>query len=363
MAVRLPWGSLALVNLLLLAGFTLLQAQPLPHLSGTAEIPEIPVYWLLANGLAVLVTLVRSRIIAPWRRMRQLLLHASQLVAEERGERPSAPLGLNGIASEMARIAALAQETHGKYQEVRQELETSRQMLAQYDVQQRMMIDSTSREISEQYQSVLSYANYLDEYIAQKTADTTLRLDFDDVCESSFNLKLIAQAMEGLRRPHSPKLSAVPLDTLLQQTMLALAPSLERRSMQLSSAGVEHGVIACTDAGTIAHVLWMMLLGTIRYAEAESTLRLRCFHSADRTKTLISLVVSELAPGQLTPAERHAYMLRRLASSSAHMFSETIRKHGNIQLAELMMKPLGGTLEIVPLSSHACEICLVLPAV
>jgi hypothetical protein len=44
------------------------------------------------------------------------------------------------------------------------------------------------------------------------------------------------------------------------------------------------------------------------------------------------------------------------------MFAETIRIHGNIQLADMLSKLFGGELSVLPLTSHSCEICLSLPA-
>ena len=44
------------------------------------------------------------------------------------------------------------------------------------------------------------------------------------------------------------------------------------------------------------------------------------------------------------------------------MFAETIRIHGNMQLAELLMQQLDGGIEVLPLTCRACEICLSIPA-
>ena len=76
----------------------------------------------------------------------------------------------------------------------------------------------------------------------------------------------------------------------------------------------------------------------------------------------MSIVVSELSPGQLTQEERGAFLARQLQHLTPHMFAETIRIHGNLQLAEMLMRPLDGRISVVPLTSHSCEICLVLPA-
>jgi hypothetical protein len=208
---------------------------------------------------------------------------------------------------------------------------------------------------------VLAYANYLEEHIQRKTADAGLRYDFDDVCESSFNLTLIAGALNMLHTGTGSTPGPVPLAGLMQQTMLALAPSLDRRAMKLTTAEVDESVVATTDPHIIAQVLWMMLLGTIRYAAAESTLRMRCLASHDNTQALMSIVISELSPGCLSPEERGAHLVRQMEHLTPHMFAETIRIHANLQLAQLLLHRVDASISILPLTSHACEICLHLP--
>jgi hypothetical protein len=44
------------------------------------------------------------------------------------------------------------------------------------------------------------------------------------------------------------------------------------------------------------------------------------------------------------------------------MFAETIRIHGNVQLADLLIQRLGGHIDVLPLTISSCEICMVLPA-
>ena len=58
-----------------------------------------------------------------------------------------------------------------------------------------------------------------------------------------------------------------------------------------------------------------------------------------------------------------ANMLRQMQHATPHLFAETIRMHANTQLASLMLGRAGGQLNVLPLSSHACEISLVLPLV
>lgn len=76
----------------------------------------------------------------------------------------------------------------------------------------------------------------------------------------------------------------------------------------------------------------------------------------------MSIVVSELAPGNLSVEERGEYLERQMQHLNPHMFAETIRIHANIQLADMLLASVSGRIEIVPLNAHACEICLFLPA-
>jgi hypothetical protein len=309
----------------------------------------------------ILFLLVRRRVLVPWRQLRRIVHHASHAIS---GEREASQLRLSSmreLAGSVACFANHALDAYTRCRALQHELEESRRMLAQIITQHQVAVVCTGREMIEQYHCVLAYANYLDEHIRSHQHSTQLRYDFDDVCESGFNLKLIAQSLELLRVNHR-ELTAVPLSHLLQRVVIALAPVLERRVMKLSTAGVEQTVVAATDIRLVSHAMWMVLLGIIRYAAAESTLRLRCL-STRNGQAIISIGISELEPGQLSPQEREAHLLRQLQHTSPHMFAETIRLHANAQLAGLMLERVGGTLNVLPLSTHACEISLILPMV
>lgn len=361
-------ATVCLLNLLAwvnLRAFGFIRHDPLaldPALYYSAYNLKLTMIVLACNLLAVLFLLVvRRRVVTPWRQLRHIVRHASQAISEERGAKELRLVSVRELTGSIARFAAAAQEAYTRNRALQHELEESRQMMAQIAMQHQVVATSTSRELIEQYRSVLSYAHYLDEHIRSHQGDAQLRYDFDDVCESGFNLKLIAQSLE-LLRTHTPHMAPVPLETLLQQTVIALAPSLERRVMKLSTAGVENEVVAATDIQLLSHAVWMMLLGTIRYAAAESTLRLRCIAGKDG-QAIISIGINELEPGQLSPQERHAHMLRQLQHTTPHLFAETIRAHANAQLAGMMLSRVGGVLSVLPISTHACEISLILPLV
>lgn len=359
---------MASFNLFVWFGVQWLELAPQPPVDITAPwIGHVTFLQLIlvamgCNLTAVLVILgIRRRILQPWHHIRSIIRHTSLAISEERDGEKIGALNVREMAMSIARFAASAQSAYTKCRALQHELEESRQMLEQITNQHHIAMTSTNRELNEQYRSVLAYANYLDDHIRSHKSDAQLRYDFDDVCESGFNLKLIAQSLELLRLYH-PEPAPVSLSSLLQQTMIALAPSLERRVMKLSTAGVDEAVIATSDLRLLSHALWMMLLGTIRYAASESTLRLRCFRTSDGN-AIISIGISELEPGQLSPEERQAHMMRQLQHLTPHMFAETIRLHANAQLAGLILARAGGSLEVLPINTHACEISMVLPVV
>lgn len=320
--------------------------------------------WCSLNGvLLLLFVLVRSTVFAPvYGIVRQLAaiqetIHESQLPTLHTAEH----LNLRALAHDLSHMVQLAQEHYRNHQEAQYALVDARRALSEICAQQQLVINTANREMLAHYQSVLAYSHYLEEQIERHSLDPTLRYDFDDVSESNFNLKLIAGALQLLQHPPHES-TRIELAALLQQTLLALAPSLDRRAMQLTTIEVDLGVLSRSDPASIAHVLWMMLLGTIRYAADESTLRMRCFYSRDRQRCLISIIINELSPGRLTESEREAFLVHQLQHLSPHMFAETIRVQGNIQLAEMLLKRLDGSITILPLTTHSCEICLSLPA-
>lgn len=319
--------------------------------------------WLMMNGVLLMVLLgVRRYVLQPIARIAQHLSSIRTAFMQETMRPVEARLSMRVIAMDVGRFAGFAMEYYRKHQEVTLELEQARAIIAQFVQQQQTMLSSSGREIGEQYRSVLTYANYLEEQIFANKLDPTLRYDFDDVCESSFNLKLIAEALAMLSVSSPPQAETVPLAALMQQTMLALAPALDRRSMKLTTAEVDMAVAAEGDPHYIAHILWMMMLGMIRYAADESTLRIRCLHSRDGSQALISIVVSELSPLQLSTEERQDFLVRQLQHLTPHMFAETIRIHGNLQLAHLLIQRMCGSITVLPLTVSSCEICMILPS-
>jgi hypothetical protein len=319
--------------------------------------------WFLANLILLgVLYLTRLHLLQPINLIKQHIQRLRSIYVEEGRSTLKSPLSLLHAAREVSQFANFALDHYKKHQEITVELEKSRFMIAQFTKQQETTLSSTNREIGEQYRSVLAYANYLEHQIQHNKIDPSIRYDFDDVCESSFNLKLIAGALSSLSHPPPQISECVALATLVQQTMLTLAPALDRRAMKLTSADVDLSVAAQGDPQTLAQVLWMMLLGMIRYAEDESTLRIRCFHSRDGSHALLSIVISELSPGKMSQEERQDHLIRQLQHLTPHMFAETIRIHGNVQLADMLIQRIGGSITTLPLTVASCEICMKLPS-
>jgi hypothetical protein len=321
------------------------------------------VLWATANLLLlVMLFAVRRYAICPMIGVVKQVQTILGVVTQNVPKRAASMLDVRGMVNDLARMTHLALEYYLKHQQATGALQEVRTLVCEISHQQATIVRSTSREMLAQHQAVLAYANYLEERITRQAADPTLRYDFDEVSESSFNLKIIAGALGLLQTETAIKSIPVGIPLMMQQTLLALAPSLDRRGMKLTTVEVEPDVVALGDPAILAHVLWMILLGTVRYAADESTLRMRCLYNHDRSRAILSIAITELCSSTLTAEEREAFLNQQSPHATPHMFAETIRIHGNIQLADMLSKLFGGELSVLPLTSHSCEICLSLPA-
>lgn len=349
-------------NVLLALHYETSLGTQLPNTNVSVSTHDYALWALINCAIVALLFVMRQWIVRPLSRISQHLKQVRTTYSEMGEDSDFSILNVWHIASDVGRFAGFALEYYRRYQEVSLALEQSRHVITRFAMEQEAILNSTNREIATQYRSVLSYANYLEVQIVNNKLDPSLRYDLDDICESSFNLKLIAGSLSMLSAPLKVELGNVPLAPLMQQTMLALAPALDRRSMKLTSAEVDMSVAAHGDPGTLAQILWMMLLGMIRYAADESTLRLRCLHNREGTEAILSVVISELSPNRMSENERGDHLARQLEHLTPHMFAETIRIHGNVQLADLLIQRLGGNISVLPLTITSCEICMVLPA-
>jgi hypothetical protein len=360
----LTWHRLRLIAILILVPNLIVV---IAHHMGAFSMFQDITLWFGMNlllGLIALGLVAFDRfIIMPLKRMAQMVQSVLATMAEEATDKPKRSLlPIADLTGDVARFAALAQEYYQKHQQVSEALEDAKRMLVQMTLQQKALLSHTNREIAEQYQSVLSYANYLEEHINRQSTTPDLRYDFDDVCESSFNMKLIAGSLSLLNSAEAYPVGPVSIAYVMQQTMLALAPILDRRSMQLTTANVDETVIASTHPTIISQLFWMLLLGIVRYADDESTLKLGCHLSNDGKEVVVSIMVSDLAPGRLSEDERAAHFARQVRHSSPHLFAETIREHANLQVAEMLLARVLGRIHLLPISNHACEIQLIVPA-
>jgi hypothetical protein len=323
---------------------------------------ESLILWIIANAsLGCLLLLMRRHIFYPLMGMTHHIQHLLDVMHPGAMLPVSRTFNIRHTLYNIAHIAHVAQDHIARQRDTKAALLEAQATLKQIVAHHTIILQSTSREMATQYQAVLSYANYLEEHIAQHSPSQDLRYDFDEVSESAFNLKLIAGALELIQHPQHIHYAPIHIPELIQNTMLSLAANLDRRCMKLTTLEVDEGVMAYSNPAIITHTLWMLLLGIIRYAADESTLRLRCLYSRDQSTALISITVSELSPGRLTAEERGTFLARQLCHFSPHMFAETIRIHANLQLAEILISPLQAQLGIIPLTGHSCEICLKLP--
>lgn len=336
------------------------------------NLPLLPLIFIAADEIQGVAQIIAVNLITylVYRGVKHCIVHPLKHMAHEIGhlrakqvlapEMQLQPFSIANLAREVQHLGHVAAEYYHKHSEVSRELAEARHAIAQFSARYRLLIGSTSREHGAQHRAVLGYANYLEERVMAKQADPVLRYDFDDVCESSFSLTLLTNAMAMLdHAPAEPE--NVSLASMLQQTLIKLAPALDRRSMKLSSAGVDMSVGAHKDVGRLSFAVWMMLLGLIRYAQDESTLSLRTHESCDGREAILSIIVSELSPGSLSEDERGDYLARRISYHAPHMFAETVREQANVQLASLLLEPAQGRVIVVPLTATSCEVSLALP--
>jgi hypothetical protein len=268
----------------------------------------------------------------------------------------------SNLLTDMQQLLSNIQSQRALQEELTRELHSTRRMIAQCYEQQALIVRASQQEMTQQYRQVAEYASYLEDCIAHKIADPQLRYDFDEVCESGFNLRLMSSALETLGQEIPFQRVRVPVAHVMQETVIALAASLDRRCMQLSTLEVDLNVEAQADPERLLQVIWLMLMGIIRYAADESLLSMHCSRNEADQRSIISITVDELAPGHLSPDERHSYLMRQMRHGSQHMFAETLKVHAHVQLAELLLKRMEGSITVIPLSSHACELRLSLPA-
>lgn len=254
-------------------------------------------------------------------------------------------------------LHSYVEQHHMEYQ-----LQRAQDSLERFHHEQEELIRATQSEVQAHYHEILAYAHYLEQRITHRKSDPSLRDDYDDVCEQAFNLQLIVQAM-GILPNHAtlPALASISLTDRMASLMLDLAPSLDRRAMKLTSAEWDDTIQVTSSSEWLTHLLWMVLLGCIRFAENESTLTLRC--QKDGMQAKLEVTVSTLSPGALSENERYAYLEKRMKAGeyAAHMFASTLDAHANIRLAKLIASRLMAQVQVIPINDHSCAVTLLLP--
>lgn len=239
------------------------------------------------------------------------------------------------------------------------QLQEARSMLARAQARQDTALHAASREMLAQYHAVLGFANYLDERVAYPAEGGELRQDFDDICESAFQLKLVAYALEalGLQRPATRR--NVRVSALLQSPLPALSSCLDRRVMHLDTRDVDMDICVTTDPTLIHHVVWMALLGIIRHAAPESTLVLSAKPVDDGRRAVIGIGIR--APSHPIAETPYTLLTATVEQDPAALFAHTVREHASLRLAELLLQSMDAELSMQVVSASECVVQLSMP--
>lgn len=262
------------------------------------------------------------------------------------------------LLQELSRLTDHALETHRLHMHLRMQLSASQHSLSHY--QSLTCLHSDMRTL---FSRIAEYTQMLEETIARRASISSLHEAFDELSEHSFNLQLFISAFERLQKVVAPAgwVEITDPTHTLSRVLVPLAASLDRRAMQLSSLAWNERVRAKIAANDLELIIWLMLLGTVRYAEEESTLVLSCEPATDGSHAIITCLVSELAPATMSAHERAAFMQEKQKYKSAHMFAHTLAESTNLTLARQLVSRVSGTLSVHARSQTSCLIELTLP--
>jgi hypothetical protein len=324
-----------------------------------------PLAIVIAGGLNLLALiaylLLKRSLILPLRRILDLMHHLQ--AAENEATARARGLSLQEtIYDAQLRIQTLL-TAYRQHQRLEQQLAEAHAALSRFHHEQEILVGATSGEVTRQYQTILAYAHYLEDRIANRSADPSLREDYDEVCEQAFNLQIIVQAMGILQSTTNSTvlLQSVSLAERMISIMLDLTPSLDRRAMKLTTIAWDETVHANSHSEFLTLSMWMLLLGCVRFAEDESTLTLGCLKRDH--DVMMEITVSFLSAASITPTERLEFLERKLREGErdAPMFASILGTHGNIQLARLLASRIGASITITPLTPYSCSVALALP--
>jgi hypothetical protein len=324
-----------------------------------------PMALLMAGGVNLLALIayvfLRRSYILPLRRILDLMHHLQG--AENESTARARGLSLQETIYEVQLQIQTLLTAYRQHQRIEQQLAEAHAALSRFHHEQEILVGATSGEITRQYQTILAYAHYLEDRIANRSADPSLREDYDEVCEQAFNLQIIVQAIGILQATanHTILLQSVSLAERMISIMLDLTPSLDRRAMKLTTIAWDETVHANSHSEFLTLSMWMLLLGCVRFAEDESTLTLSCLKRDQ--DVVMDITVSFLSAASITPTERLEFLERKLRENEqdAPMFASILGAHGNIQLARLLASRIGANITITPLTAYSCSVALVLP--
>lgn len=261
------------------------------------------------------------------------------------------------LVGQMKQALDQSLETHRLHMHLKMQLSASHHSLNDYQ-----SLADLHGDMKHLFKRIALYSQMLEETLARHASASALRDTFDELSEQSFNLQLFIAAFERLRQP-TARGSAERINPTqtLSRVLVPLASALDRRSMQLSSAAWDERARAYARNDELELMVWLILLGTVRYAEDESTLVLSCEPSADGATTFITCLVTELAPAAMSPHERADFMDAHHKYQSAHMFAYTLAASTNITLASRLAQRVHGSLTVHPRTQTSCMIELSLP--
>lgn len=262
------------------------------------------------------------------------------------------------LLNELSRLTDHAIETHRLHMHLRMQLSANQNTLSHYQ-----SLTTLHGDMRSLFARIADYTQMLEETIARRASISSLHEVFDELSEQSFHLQLFIAAFERLQKPaiRTGWVEITDPTHTLSRVLVPLAASLDRRAMQLSSLAWNERVRAKIAANDLELIIWLMLLGTVRYAEEESTLVLSCEPATDGSHTIITCLVSELAPAAMSAHERAAFMHEKQKYKSAHMFAHTLAESTSLMLARQLAGRANGALSVHARSQTSCLIELTLP--
>ena len=354
---------LILANIGVLVWLSAVLTLPNAHEEGSSALYP----WLYAasivNAVAVLVaTLVALRLLTPWHQVQQLLrLRAPPVLAVS----PTPP-SIGELLFELHSMVHRAIDNERRNTLLTMQLNEARTQL--HTFRKTMQVAQQAHaHVHTCYQTILSYAEHLEESVLRKKSDPTLRDAYDDVCEDAHHLHVLMQglssaeaAMISATQRHIPPSQTLVIGGLMADILLSAAGSLERRNMKLSSDCFEDGIAVQVAREPVTHMLWLITLAMIRHGAEESTLALTCTRSPAGNTAMLAFVVTRLCPSTIAPQSRLEF-LRERESGDVHLFAHALAEHPNMLLAALLAEQQGVDLEIQPISPYRCALTLYLP--